>query len=463
MTMKSSNAKLSFLLLWICLISLNAHAQEKHTISGYLKDGTSGEELLYARVTVPELQNGATTNEFGFYSLTLPAGKHQVVFSYLGYLNDTLEVDLIANQSLTVELQPEGVQMEEVLLTDKIEAENVKSTEMGVTTITPKEAKLVPVLFGEQDIVKTLQLMPGVSSSSEGSSGMLVRGGDPDQNLILLDDAPVYNASHLLGFFSVFNSDALKDVKLYKGTQPAQYGGRVSSVLDVRMKNGNNKKWEATAGLGIISSRLMIEGPFHKDKGSIMVAGRTTYADFLLRTFSDQFSDLVLNFYDINAKANYSFSDNDKIFVSGYFGRDNMGIGAFKLDWGNVTGTVRWNHIFNEKLFANTSLIYTDYDYGFGVERAGNSIELSSGIQDFNLKQDYTYFLNPNNTIQFGWNGIYHRFNPGEFSITSVADEADSLGTATTIDDQQAFGVRNLCRQHHEHWQSPETELRPTL
>ena len=304
---------------------------------------------------------------------------------------------------------------------------------MSVVTLDMKEAKLVPVIFGEQDIIKTLQLMPGVSPSSEGGSGFFVRGGDADQNLILLDEAPVYNASHLLGFFSVFNSDALKDVKLYKGGIPAQYGGRISSVLDVRMKNGNNKKFGVTGGIGLISSRLTVEGPIVKDKGSFIISGRRTYADLMLQLFTNQFDGGQLYFYDLNAKANYNLGLKDRLYASGYFGRDVFGFDGSGLDWGNATGTLRWNHLFNDKLFANTTFFYSDYNYGFKVRNANVSIDLGAGIQNFNLQQDYSWYLTPKNNIQFGWRSLYHNFKPGSFSVKNE----DGVEVAALNLDQQ--------------------------
>jgi len=270
-----------------------------------------------------------------------------------------------------------------------------------------------------------------VSPNSEGNAGFFVRGGDADQNLVLLDEAPVYNASHLLGFFSVFNSDALKDVKLYKGGIPTQYGGRISSVLDVRMKNGNTRSPEVSGGIGLISSRLTVETPFGNDeKGSLILSGRRTYADLLMKTFSKDFDETSLYFYDFNAKANYILGDKDRLYLSGYFGRDVFGLNRVGLDWGNTTATLRWNHVFDDRLFCNTALIYSDFDYGFGVDNAGTAIELSSGIFNYNLKQDFNWFANPDNTLQFGWNAIVHRFKPGQFS----ADDGDESTTDMALD-----------------------------
>ncbi len=412
--------KIMAILLCLCCGMQFLFAQEQFTISGYLRDAETGEELLYANVFVEGTTNGVTTNLYGFYSLTLPKGTYKINYSYIGYVMQSLEITLDSDMSQNVELATNSQKLEEVVVTGEKEDENITNTEMSVLSLDIKEIKKLPVLFGEQDILKTIQLLPGVSASSEGGSGFFVRGGDADQNLILLDEAPVYNASHLLGFFSVFNSDALKDVKLYKGGIPAQYGGRAASVMDVRMKNGNMKKWSATGGIGLISSRLSLEGPFVKDKGSISISGRRTYADVVAGMVRKEFRDANLYFYDLNAKANYKISDKDRIYASAYLGRDVLGLSDFGFDWGNQTFTLRWNHMFSSKLFANTSLIYSDYDYGFNLEATGIDIKLDAGIYDYNLKQDYTFFLNPKNKIEFGWNGIYHKFRPMNFQFDEV-------------------------------------------
>lgn len=413
------------LIFLFLLISTHCLVAQNFTVSGYLRDADSGEELLYATVSVEGTTNGVTTNLYGFYSLSLPPDKYTLQFNYLGYESQLIEINLQENLKLDVELASAAKLLEEVVVTAKQEDENITNTEVSVVSLDVKEIKKIPVLFGEQDILKTIQLLPGVSASSEGGSGFFVRGGDGDENLILLDEAPVYNASHLLGFFSVFNGDALKDVKLYKGGIPAQYGGRASSVMDIRMKNGNMKSWEASGGIGIISSRLTVEGPLQKDKGSIIVSGRRTYADLVAGAFSEEFEDTDLYFYDLNAKANFILGENDRIYISGYLGRDAFGLEDFGFDWGNQTLTARWNHVFNSKLFANTSLIYSDYDYGFKVQNGGVDIDLKAGIYDYNVKQDYTYYLNPNNRLEFGWQGIFHRFKPSIFSFDQTAqDEA---------------------------------------
>ena len=405
------------------------------TISGYMRNAATGEELLYASVFVKETGQGVTTNLYGFYSLTLPKGDYTLQYSYIGMTTMEVSLSLNANIKQNVELSSDGIELEEIVVKAERGNENVTSTEISTVTLDMREAKFIPVLLGEQDILKTIQLLPGVSANSEGGSGFFVRGGDADQNLVLLDEAPIYNASHLLGFFSVFNSDALKDVKLYKGGMPPEYGGRVSSVLDIRMKNGNMKEWSAYGGIGLIASRLTVEGPIQKDKGSMILSARRTYADVLARPFlSEGFSDLGLYFYDLNFKANYKLSEKDRIYLSAYNGRDIFGTGDMGFSWGNTTGTLRWNHLFSDKLFSNTTFIYSDYNYGFKVGVAGNTLNLISGIYDYNLKQDYNWYLNPNNSLRFGWQGIFHRMKPLEFSFDEETEEEDK-----TINGQKAI------------------------
>lgn len=410
-------------LLFILISFAHLSYGQNYTLSGYLQDADTGEELLYATISVEGTTQGVTTNLYGFYSLTLPAGQYKINCSYVGYQTQILDVTLDKDLTKDVALLPAATELEEVVVLAKNENDNITNTEVSVLSLDVKEIKKVPVIFGEQDVLKTMQLLPGVSASSEGGSGFFVRGGDADQNLILLDEAPVYNASHLLGFFSVFNSDALKDVKLYKGGIPAQYGGRASSVMDVRMRNGNMKKWEGSGGLGLISSRLTLEGPIVKDKGSVIVSARRTYADIVAAPFIEDFEDFTLYFYDLNFKANYKLGEKDRIYISGYLGRDVLGTDEFGFDWGNKTLTGRWNHTFNNKLFSNTSVIYSKYDYGFSVENGGIDVDLKAGIYDFNLKQDYNFYANPNNKITFGWQGIYHQFQPATFSFDGEAQD----------------------------------------
>ncbi len=395
------------------------------TLSGNLKDGENGEDLIGARITVKELPGvGAITNVFGFYSLTVPKGKYTVTIKSLGFETKTMELDLTDNQRLDVEMKVEGKVFGTVEVRAEKLDENIKSAELGVDKINLKDIENIPVLFGEKDILKTLQLLPGVKSAGEGNAGFFVRGGSADQNLILLDGAPVYNASHLLGFFSVFNSDALKDVKLYKGTAPAEFGGRLSSVMDIKMKEGNSKRVSVSGGLGLISSKLTVEAPIVKDKGSFIVSGRRTYADVFLRLSNNENAqNSTLFFYDLNAKANYKLGKKDRIFVSGYFGRDNFGFAdQFGFDWGNTSGTIRWNHLYSDKLFGNTSVVFSNYNYKIKFGAGDETFQIGSEIQDFNIKKDFNYYLNSNNTLSFGGNIIHHTFKPGEIETGSGFD-----------------------------------------
>lgn len=406
-------------LLWILLLLFPLCLQaQKNTVSGNIKDAASGEDLIGATITVKELPGtGITSNVYGFYALSLPAGAYTLRVSYMGYATGEQRVDLTtANQTVQFQLNATDAQLSEVEIKAVQADVNISKNEMGVLRLSPKDIKSVPVLFGEPDILKTLQLLPGVQSAGEGNAGFFVRGGAADQNLVLLDEAPVYNASHLLGFFSVFNSDAIKDVTLYKGNMPAEYGGRASSVLDIRMKEGNNKKFGVSGGLGLIASKITVEGPIVPEKGSFVVSARRTYADLFLKLSSDEgIRDSRLYFYDFNLKSNYQLGERDRVYLSGYFGRDNFGLGnLFGFDWGNATATLRWNHLFGEKLFSNTSAIFSNYKYDIHLNSDSSStLAINSGIRDLNFKQDFGWFLNESNTVKFGANVIHHRFKPG--------------------------------------------------
>ncbi|MFN5415634.1 MAG: TonB-dependent receptor [Flavobacteriia bacterium] len=398
-------------------------SQNKFTISGAVKDASKGEELINAIVKVKGQNLGAYTNEYGFYSLTIPEGKYTLVITAVGFENLEQAIDLNQNLKLDFQLlRPKGEvvqEIKEVKITGEKQDANIKDATMGVERIDPKEIAKIPVLFGEKDIIKTMQLLPGVKSAGEGNAGYFVRGGGADQNLILLDEAPVYNASHLLGFFSTFNSDAIKDAVLYKGNQPANFGGRLSSVLDIKMNEGNSKRYNVSGGLGLISSRLNIEGPIVKDKSSFLITGRRTYADVFLKA-TKRFKENTLYFYDLNAKLNYRLSKKDRIFVSGYFGRDVLGVGEnFGINWGNATGTLRWNHIVNDKLFSNTSLIFSSYDYNISISSGPVDFDILSKIQDFNIKQEFQYYPNTRNKVKFGVNAIHHAITPGQIKANS--------------------------------------------
>ncbi|HSV09794.1 MAG TPA: TonB-dependent receptor, partial [Hanamia sp.] len=343
--------KKGFFLTVTLLAGLVSFAQKKHTISGTVTDAKTGETLIGANIVLLENHGaGVLSNGYGFYSITAPENTYTLVASFTGYANDTVKLSLTKDHMIALQLTPETTELEAVVITGK-RSENITRTLPGMQKVSMEEIKNVPVLFGEKDILKTIQLLPGIKSAGDGSSGFFVRGGGADQNLILLDEATVYNASHLLGFFSTFNSDAIKDVTIYKGDMPAQYGGRLSSLLDIKMNDGNNKDYKVSGGIGLISSRLNVEGPIIKDKGSFMISARRTYADLFLKLSKD--SDVnksILYFYDINAKANYQFGEKNKLYLSGYFGKDDLGYSnQFGIRWGNTTATLRWNHIFSSK------------------------------------------------------------------------------------------------------------------
>lgn len=401
------------------LISSNTSAQAKYTISGTIKNEKSGELLLGASITIEEIPTiGAASNEYGFYSMTLPEGTYTFKIRYFGYQTETKVIQLNSNRKEDWRMKEEAVSLEEIVITPEKKNENLTRPAMGIEVLNMKEVEKLPVIFGEKDILKTITFLPGVKSVGEGNTGFSVRGGGTDQNLILLDEAPVYNASHLMGFFSTFNSDAIKDATVIKGNSPAQYGGRLSSVLDVKMKDGNNQDYRVNGGIGLISSRLTVEGPIQRDKSSFIVSGRRTYADLFLK-MSDDFKDNNLFFYDLNAKANFAINDKNKIYLSGYFGQDVLGVGEdFGIDWGNATATLRWNSIINSKLFSNTSLIYSKYDYNINIKNGNTDFHINSDIEDFNLKQDFSFYANPKNTIRFGFQSIHHDITPSTFSGT---------------------------------------------
>jgi hypothetical protein len=427
------------LLLFICTI-YNIKAQDKFTISGYAKDAKNGESLIGVTVYKKNSQIGTSTNAYGFYSLTLPKGLDTVVFSFVGYKTILMPIDLISNQTLSFEMKEEGKDLEEVVVSSEREDKNVTSMEMSVAKLDIKQIQKMPALLGEVDIIKSIQLLPGVTTVGEGASGFNVRGGNIDQNLVLMDEAPVYNSSHLFGFFSIFNPDAVKDVKLIKGGIPAQYGGRASSVLDIRMKEGNNKKMEVNGGLGTIFSRLSIEAPILKDKASFIVAARRSYIDVLakplLASRQPSLKNAQFYFYDLTAKFNWKINDKNTVFASGYLGRDVFGAG-FKFNWGNTTGTLRWNHIFNSKLFMNLTSFYSNYKYELGFKNEGNNqkFEWTSNIINYSVKPDFTYYLNSKNTIRFGAQAILFTFKPGNAVITSQ----DSKESNISLDKQ--YGV----------------------
>ena len=401
---------------------------DKNTINGYIRDADNGETLIGANIYVPNLNVGTTSNEYGFYSLSIEPGDYDITFSYLGFETQTITINLSQNQSLDIELALESAQLSEVVVSAKAKNANVSDLEMSVNTLDIQTIQKLPTLLGEVEILRSIQLLPGVSTVGEGAAGFNVRGGSIDQNLVILDEAPVYNSSHLFGFFSVFNPDAVKDVKLYKGGIPSRFGGRLSSILDVRMKEGNNKKLEVNGGVGAIFSRLSIEAPIVKDKASFILAGRRSYIDILAKPFlNDDINDSVLNFYDLTAKTNYNINDNNRIFLSGYLGRDNFGFGDDAgFNWGNRTLTFRWNRLFSDRLFSNLTILASDYDYDidFGND-AQNNFSWNASIINYSAKPELSFYLNPKNLIRFGGQGIVYKFQPGIAIGTSEGETRD--------------------------------------
>ena len=404
------------LLFFISNISL-AQKIEKITLSGYVKEASSGETLIGASVFVLGKQTGTTTNEYGFYSISLPPDTYKIEYSYLGFSTQTQTIDLQENTQLDVEMGEDAAELVEVVVTSEAEDRNVTNTEMSVNKLAMKTIERMPALLGEVDVIRSIQLLPGVSTVGEGATGFNVRGGSIDQNLVLLDEAPVYSSSHLFGMFSVFNPDAVKDVKLYKGGIPARYGGRLSSILDVRMKEGNTKKYEVSGGVGLIFSRLSVEGPIVKDKASFIVAARRSYIDVLAKPILKKRidGDTKLNFYDLTLKTNYKINEKNRIYLSAYLGRDNFGFGsAAGFNWGNQTTTLRWNHLFSQRLFSNFTAFYSNYDYelNFGLNE-NNSFDWNANIKNYSLKSDLSYYLNPDNLITFGGQAVIYEFEPG--------------------------------------------------
>jgi hypothetical protein len=405
------NFKNILFLFILCIFSGTAlFSQEKFTLSGTISDQKNNETLIGVTVVIAELKTGTTTNEYGFYSISLPKGTYTLVISYIGFETITSTIILDKNIRNNVSLKESIQLLNEVVLTDRKIRTEIRKPEMSVNKLTIQEIKQMPVLLGEVDIIKSLLTLPGVTSAGEGQSGFNVRGGGADENLILLDEAIIYNSSHLFGLFSVFNPDAIKDLKLYKGGIPARFGGRLSSVLDIYQKEGNSKDFHMTGGIGLISSRLLAEGPIAKDRGSFLVAGRGSYAHLFLPLFSN---DNSAYFYDLNTKLSYKLNDNNNVFISGYFGRDVFSLNnAFVNTYGNSVVNFRWNHLFNEKLFSNMSFIYSDYYYGLTLDFVG--FNWDSGIKNYNFKYDFKHYLSNKLKLTYGLNSIYYEFNPGK-------------------------------------------------
>ncbi len=439
-----------FRLLLLLLLPLSVFAQQKYTLSGYVKDSLSGEELIGASIIIEELNSGGTTNVYGFYSITLPAGKYNVKVQYLGYEAKQFLLLLDKNYALNIELNQVSKRLQTVEVKAERTAEHsIRSVEMSVTQLSIQTIKSIPAIFGEVDIIKSLSLLPGVVNAGEGVGGFYVRGGGVDQNLIMLDEAVVYNASHLLGFFSVFNPDAVKDVKLYTGGIPSEYGGRLSSILDVRMRDGNMKKYSVSGGIGLISSRIAVEGPIKKDKASFLFTARRTYSDLLIRLARDpEIRENRLYFYDFNGKVNWKVNDKNRIYFSSYFGRDVFRYtNLFRIFWGNATATMRWNHLFSERLFSNLSFVFSDYQYALGRPSGEQAFDWTAKIRNYTLKYDFSYFINTKNTLKYGVQGIYHRFYPGEIKPLSANEvlnvikvpEKNAIEAAAYISNEQTL------------------------
>ncbi|HLO81657.1 MAG TPA: TonB-dependent receptor [Chitinophagaceae bacterium] len=414
-------------LLVLLLCCCYGMAQQRYTISGYVRDSLSSESLIGASVTVQGQGRGVNTNQYGFYSITLPAGNYTLITSFVGYLASEKTIELNGNLEIDMAIIARSSLSQEIVISSRKRDGNVKNAQMGQIDLSMNKIRSLPVIFGEVDPLKALQLLPGVRNAGEGNSGLYVRGGGPDQNLILLDDAVVYNPGHLFGFFSVFNGDAIKNVSLIKGGMPAQYGGRLSSVLDIAMKDGNMEEYQVEGGIGTIASRIAVQGPIVNDKASFMVSGRRTYIDVLAKPFIDKSSSFYGSgyyFYDMNAKVNYKFSNKDRIYLSGYFGRDVFDFNNsersinISIPWGNSTASLRWNHVFNRKLFANTTAVYNDYKFDFGAKQDNFDVTLKSGIRDLGVKSDFDYFLSTSHKLKFGAQYTFHRFTPSVVSGT---------------------------------------------
>ncbi len=425
-----------------CLIALFIQIElvgqtKEYTISGYVTDEETGETLIGATIQKAGTSQGTITNVYGFYSFTMSAGEHSLIISYAGFDRQNISVSLNQNLEKNIILKSNTAVLQEVVVTGQSEDHHIKENNIGLISLKSSSIASIPAI-GEADIIRAIKLLPGIQSTSETSSGFSVRGGSPDQNLILLDEAVVYNPSHLLGFYSTFNNDAVKNVQLYKGNIPAKYGGRLSSVLDVRMKEGNNQKVSGNGGIGLIAARATLEAPIVKDKGSIIVSGRRTYADLIARTFRNDstIDNSTLYFYDLNLKANYKLGQKDRIFVSSYLGRDVFDLDdTFSLAWGNNTITSRWNHIFSPKLFSNTSFVYSRYEYNLGFGDNDFNLDWKSALRDYTVKLDFDYFLNPKNNLTFGIHSSYHRIEPGTIKVTS----GEEIDQTNTISEENAL------------------------
>lgn len=425
----------TILLITLLVTPMYVEAQKRVTVSGHVRDAKTGEELIGASIAIKESGTGTIANLYGFYSISLIPGFYTLVYSYVGYTPVTRPLNFLEDAEVNIELTEAAQQLEEVVITAQAANSNITSLETGATKLQISAIRKMPALLGEVDVIKAIQLLPGVQVTSEGSSGFSVRGGSPDQNLILLDEATVYNASHLLGFFSIFNNDAIKDVKLYKGDIPASAGGRLSSLLDVRMKDGNNKEIAGAGGIGTISSRMTLEGPLFNQKGSFLVSGRRTYADIFLPLARDTaIHDNSLYFYDLNGKLNYTLNENNRIFVSAYNGKDVFANDFAGMQFGNNTFTVRWNHLFSKKLFSNFTFVNSKYLYNLGTpEDAAPRFTWLSNLTDYGLKADFIYYPRPDHTFRFGLSSIYHEIAPGKIITQTGEEQNDTTSLASNL------------------------------
>lgn len=434
--------------LFLSVCTLVANAQERVTLNGYIRDAANGEELIGVTVYIPQVTSGTTSNSYGFYSLTVPAGDYQVQFSYVGFRTLTLDLELRENMTRNIELETEATYIQEIVVEDERIDANVVDVQMSRNTIDMNQVRKLPALFGEVDIIKNIQMLPGVITAGEGTSSFFVRGGSADQNLILIDEAPVYDPSHLFGLFSVFNADVIKESELYKGGIPARFGGRLSSILEVRTKDGNNKEFQGAGGIGTMASRVMLEGPIKKEKSSFIVSARRSYVDLFLRAANE---DNLVYFYDVNAKVNWRHNNNNRFFAAVYAGRDDLSFSDdFGFSWGNATATFRWNHLFNDRLFSNTSLIASNFDYALEVIDPVQGLKWTSNLQEVSVKNDLTYFINPENELSFGYHVTGRRFSPGKIAPNSAGSifstlelqKLYALDHGIYVSNQQQLGER---------------------
>ncbi len=423
------------------LISIAGWSQERVTLNGYVKDEQNGEELIGVTVYIPSLKVGATTNAYGFYSITIPSGTYEVSYSFVGFKTQVVTIALNSNQAKNIEMGDESTVMEEVVISDKAIDENVVGLQMSKNVINMVQIRKLPALFGEVDIIKSVQMMPGVIYAGEGTSAFYVRGGSADQNAILIDEAPIYDPSHLFGLFSVFNADVIKDSELYRGGIPSRFGGRLSSILEVRTKDGNNKGYDVTGGIGTLASRLAIEGAIVKDKSSFIVSGRRSYVDPFLKAAKQ---DNNVFFYDVNAKVSWKFNNKNRVFAAFYAGRDQFSLGNdVSFDWGNKTGTLRWNHLFNDRLFSNTTILANSFDYKLEIKDPVQGLSWISNLQEVSVKNDLSYFINTNNDLSFGYHITGRKFSPGKISPTSDASIFGSVELQKMYALDHAFYLSN--------------------